>query len=136
MLATIGGITLSLMHAQLPTWLVTSFELLGDIAVPLMLFALGVRLVDLDLSGWRLGLIGAVLSPLLGLIAVAPFMWFIDLPDTQWKMVWIFAALPPAVLNYLIAERYQQEPDKVASIVLFANAGSVFIIPAVLFVIL
>ncbi|WP_196157129.1 AEC family transporter [Reinekea sp. G2M2-21] len=136
MLATFAGLGISLLHLQLPHWLVTGFELLGDIAVPLMLFALGVRLVDLDFHGWRLGVMGAILSPLLGLIAAAPFLLSIPLPDTQMKMAWIFAALPPAVLNYLVAERYQQEPDKVASIVMFANAGSIFIIPAILFLIL
>ncbi len=136
MLATFAGLGISLLHLQLPQWLVTGFALLGDIAVPLMLFALGVRLVDLDFHGWRLGVMGAILSPLLGLIAAAPFLLSIPLPDTQMKMAWIFAALPPAVLNYLVAERYQQEPDKVASIVMFANAGSIFIIPAILFLIL
>ncbi len=136
MIATIAGIGLSLLHAQLPTWMVTGFDMLGDIAVPLMLFALGVRLVDLDFHGWRLGVLGAILSPLLGLIAAAPFIFMLDLSDTHFKMAWIFAALPPAVLNYLVAERYQQEPDKVASIVMFANAGALFVIPAVLFLVL
>jgi len=32
----------------------------------------------------------------------------------------LFASLPPAALNYLLAERYQQEPERVASLVLIA----------------
>jgi hypothetical protein len=31
-------------------------------------------------------------------------------------------ALPPAVLNYILCEQYQCQPDKVASIVLGGNA--------------
>ena len=41
-------------------------------------------------------------------------------------------ALPPAVLNYMLAERYDQQPRRVASIVLLGNFGSVIVIPLVL----
>jgi hypothetical protein len=37
----------------------------------------------------------------------------------------VFGALPPAVLNYVFAERYRQEPDKVASIVMIGNVADV-----------
>ncbi|EAR07607.1 AEC family transporter [Reinekea blandensis] len=133
MMATILGLSLSMAEITLPEWLVTGFELLGDIAVPLMLFALGVRMTDLDFHGWRLGVFGALLAPALGLLAAWPILSWLSLPPDQEKMAWIFAALPPAVLNYLVAERYRQEPDKVASIVMFANAGAVVIIPLILF---
>jgi len=135
-LASIAGIGLSVLQITLPGWLVTGLEMLGDIAIPLMLFALGVRLVDLDIHGWRIGLFGAIAAPVLGLATAALFISFVDLPDTLERMVWLFAALPPAVLNFLLAERYNQQPDKVAAIVLFANVGSIFIIPAVLYIIL
>lgn len=135
-LATIVGLSLSYFKIALPVWLVTGFQLLGDIAVPLMLVALGVRLVNLDWHGWKLGLLGTILAPLTGLLAAWPIIAWLDLPSDHAQMAWIFAALPPAVLNYLVAERYKIEPDKVASIVMFANAGAVLIIPAVLFVVL
>ena len=50
--------------------------------------------------------------------------------------VLLFSALPPAVLNFLVAERFNQEPQKVASIVLIANFASIMVIPVVLWVIL
>jgi hypothetical protein len=40
--------------------------------------------------------------------------------------------LPPAVLNYMFAERYQQEPDKVASVVLIGNLESLLFLPLAL----
>ena len=136
LIATITGLVLAYFEINVPVWLVTGFELLGDIAVPLMLVALGVRLVSLDMSGWRLGLFGTLASPLSGLIIAWPVLGWLDLPAEQEKMAWIFAALPPAVLNYLVAERFKQEPDKVASIVMFSNAGAIFIIPLVLYLVL
>ena len=43
-------------------------------------------------------------------------------------MLLIFGALPPAVLNYVFAERYRQEPKKVASIVMIGNVAALIFI--------
>lgn len=40
--------------------------------------------------------------------------------------------MPSAVLNYMLAEQYQQEPHKVASLVLMSNLGSLVVMPIVL----
>ncbi|MDO7644389.1 MAG: AEC family transporter [Reinekea forsetii] len=135
-IASLIGISLSVLKISLPPWLVTGLSMLGDVAVPLMLFALGVRLVNLDFHGWRIGLAGAIAAPVLGLTSAALFIHWVELPETLEKMVWLFAALPPAILNFLLADKYQQQPDKVAAIVLFANVGSLAVIPLVLFFIL
>jgi predicted permease len=47
-------------------------------------------------------------------------------------MLLIFGALPPAVLNYVFAERYRQEPGKVASMVMLGNLGALLFIPIAL----
>lgn len=39
-------------------------------------------------------------------------------------------------MNYVFAERYQQEPDKVASIVMIGNLASVVFLPLALVVVL
>jgi hypothetical protein len=44
----------------------------------------------------------------------------------------VFGALPPAVLNYLMAEQYRQEPERVASIVLLGNLSALAVMPVVL----
>ena len=48
------------------------------------------------------------------------------------KLLLLFASLPPAVLNFLLAERYQREPQQVASIVLIGNLASVVFVPVAL----
>jgi predicted permease len=47
-------------------------------------------------------------------------------------MLLVFGALPPAVLNYVFAEKYKQEPDRVASIVMVGNTASLAVIPLTL----
>ena len=47
-------------------------------------------------------------------------------------MLFVFGALPPAVLNFLFAERYRQEPQRVASIVLIGNLAALIFLPLAL----
>ena len=40
-----------------------------------------------------------------------------------------FASLPPAVLNFLVADRNKQDPELVASIVLLGNLSAMIFVP-------
>ena len=51
-------------------------------------------------------------------------------------MLLVFGSLPPAVLNFLFAERYEQEPQRVASIVLIGNLGALIFLPLALALVL
>jgi malate permease and related proteins len=134
-LATVAGLSVSM--AGLTVWppLLTGARMLGEIAVPLMLFALGVRLADARISAVRFGVFGAVLRPLSGALAALLLLQFVDLPPREAALLIVFSALPPAVLNYIFAERYRQEPDKVASMVLLGNVAAVVSLPIVLLVV-
>lgn len=131
-IATFLGVLWSLMGWVLPVWLQLPIDMLGQISIPLMLFALGVRMTGIDFSHWRIGLWSAVLAPLSGLLMALPAALLLDLNTQQQAMLILFGALPPAVLNYMISERYQQEPQLVAPIVLIGNMASLLIIPLTL----
>ncbi len=129
---TIAGLTFSFMHWSLPPLLSTPIKMLGQISIPLMLFALGVRLIHIDWKDWKIGLVGAIVSPLSGLVFALPIGYFMNLTQMQYTMLIVFSALPPAVLNYMVAERFNQQPRQVASIVMLGNLGSIIVIPLVL----
>lgn len=131
-LASIAGLSVNLSGLHLPAWLLQACDMLGQVSVPLMLFALGVRMLEVDFSGWKLGLLGAVACPLSGLLLAWPLSQWLGLQDVQFATLWVFAALPPAVLNYIVAEQYQQQPQQVASLVLIGNLGSILVMPLVL----
>lgn len=130
--ATIAGLVFSVSGLTLPGPVAVTIEMIGQASIPLLLFALGTRMIDIDLRPWRLGLLGAVLCPLTGLLVVLAVRPFLDLPPLQDSLLLLFAVLPPAVLNYLVAERYGQEPAKVASIVLIGNLMAFVSVPLVL----
>ena len=46
---------------------------------------------------------------------------YLPMSKEQIGLVYLFGALLPAVLNFLVADYYKQEPEKVASIVLVGN---------------
>jgi len=131
-LATILGLAVSASGLSVWLPLMQSIKLLGDIVIPLMLFSLGVRLAEARFESWRVGVVGALARPFAGLLIAVPLVWLIDLPGEQRALLLLFAALPPAVLNYIFAERYRQEPEKVASMVLIGNLAAAVILPMVL----
>ena len=106
--------------------------MLGQIVIPLVLFALGVRMQDVSTNDLGIGIFAACLCPVLGLGIAYGLEPFLQLDPLQWSVFLIFAALPPGVLNYMIAERYNQEPTRVASIVLIGNVGAIFWMPLAL----
>ncbi|MRI33235.1 transporter [Endozoicomonas sp. OPT23] len=131
-LATILGLIWSGFDLPIYKAIHTFIEMLGQIAIPLMLFALGVRMTSVDFSNWKIGVSSAVLCPISGVVIALICQQFLQLDATQFAYLVVFGALPPAVLNYMIAERYNQEPHQVASIVLLGNIGSLLFIPLVL----
>lgn len=134
--ATVAGLTVSLTRVALPDYLLTAVRMLGEISIPLMLFALGVRLTEASWRYWRLGAIGAVLAPAAGLLVAWLALPWLGLGPEQERWLWVFAALPPAVLNFIFAEQYRQEPEKVAAIVMIGNVGTLAIMPVVLALVL
>jgi len=135
-LATLAGLAVSLLGIELWPPLLLSVKMVGDIAIPLMLFALGARLAESRIGAVGFGLFGAVLRPLAGMAVAWALLQVIGLPPREQALLLVFGALPPAVLNYMFAERYGQEPDKVASMVLIGNLAAVVFLPVALALVL
>ncbi len=117
-----------------PVWkpLYEATALLGQAAVPVMLLSLGSQMTNMRLAGLRVGLISTAQSLTTGAVAFALIYFFIPLPTMQLQMMVLFTMLPPAVMNYLFAERFHIEPTNVASMVLFGNFLCLFTLPLLL----
>jgi len=127
--ATVVGFAFAIVHPPLPEWLSVAIKLVGDALIPMMLLSLGVRLYEASLHDWRIGVLGGIVCPLTGIaiaLALAPLL---GLDDMQKGLLILFGSLPPAVLNFMVAEQYRQEPAKVASIVLIGNLLSIVFVP-------
>ena len=130
------GLGFNMLDFSLPSVLLTPLSMIGDIAIPLMLFSLGVRLVDINFEHWKIGLTGAIVRPLSGVVALLFVLPWLDLTPLNSALLIIFAVLPPAVLNFMVAEKYQQEVQKVAAIVLIGNVFALISLSIALYYVL
>lgn len=130
--AAIAGLIVAVL--KIPVWqpVVIAIKMLGDVSVPLLLFSLGVRMTDVRFNEWKLAVGSALLRPIAGMLIAAGVTQLLGLQGRDAAMLLVFGALPPAVLNFLFAERYKQEPQRVASIVLIGNLAALIFLPLAL----
>lgn len=133
MLASIAGLAVSLL--SIPVWEPLHFavKMTGDVAIPLLLFSLGVRLTQADFSDVKLGVWGGVVCPVTGLLLAGLCVWLLPLSPEHAAMLVVFGSLPPAVLNFVFSEKYRQEPQRMASLVMVGNVMSLIFVPLALY---
>ena len=127
------GVIVSLSGITVWSPLMAGTKMLGDISLGLMIFSLGARLSSTRPRRMLgIGIIGAVITPVTGMLLAWAFGVLTGLGKAEMDILFIFGALPPAVTGFILADRYQQEPDKVAAIVAIGNASALFFIPLAL----
>lgn len=129
MLAMAAGTLCAVADWHLPPTVFNALKMIGDACIPLMLFALGIRMSDINFSSWRIGFAGAIVCPLSGIACAWLLSNSLPLSPTQIAQLYLFASLPPAVFCFMVAQQYNQEPDKVAAIVLLGNAVATVFVP-------
>jgi len=116
--ATVLGVGSSQMQLALPDWVQTSCTMIGSVLVPMMLMSLGSRLASSQVADAWVGVQAGVLILIVRIAAVFLTLWLIPLQGLERGALILFACLPPAVFNFLLADKFQVEPNKVASTVI------------------
>ena len=120
------------LDISLPKWIYDSTKLLGGMAFPLQLIALGCSLGRFQISslprGIGLGLFRLGVGFLIGW-GVAEYF---ALEGIVRAIVILQSSMPVAVSNYLFAVIYKREPEEVASMVLISTGMSVVTLPLLL----
>ena len=128
-IATALGMACGMLEVTLPRPLLVPLKLLGDVALPLMLFTLGVRMTGVRRGDLKVGVAGALMCPITGLVVAGALVPWLPLAAEHRALLFLFAALPPAVVNHLLAESYRRDPEKMAAIVVIGHAASVLFVP-------
>ena len=136
LIATLAGLSVNIIDFELWLPITQMIDLLGQAAIPLLLFTLGTRLIGINFGDWKLGVLGSFLCPLSGLVVILIVVQFFELEHLHYQQLILFSVLPPAVLNHMMAEKYQQQPETVASIVMIGNIGSLIVLPIALYYVL
>jgi predicted permease len=126
------GIAVSVWHLPLPLWFINTISLIGGMTIPLMLLMLGTSLARIHvvtlsravaLSGLRIGIGGCI-----GLVIAL----LLHLDPTARAVLIMQCAMPVAVYSYLFAQRWNNQPEEVASLVVVSTLVSLISVPALL----
>ena len=134
--AAIIGVTLLATDTPMPKVLANTVQLLGGLAIPLMLLALGYSLANFRVAkpGKAIGL--AVFRLLLGFSVGVGIAEIFDLSGTIRGVVIIESAMPLAVFNFLLAARYDRHPEDIAGAILVSTILSFLTMPALILYVL
>lgn len=127
--STVLGVASSQLQITLPDWVQTSCTMIGSVLVPMMLISLGARLASSQVADAWVGVRSGVLIVLIRLTAVLLALWFIPLQGQERGALILFACLPSAVFNFMLADKFQVEPNKVASTVIVGHLLSLAFLP-------
>jgi predicted permease len=127
--ATVLGVSSSQLQVVLPAWVQTSCTMIGSVLVPMMLMSLGARLASSQIADFRVGVQSGVLIMVARLAAAFLTLWLIPLQGLERGSLILFACIPPAVFNFLLADKFQVEPNKVASTVIVGHVLSLAFLP-------
>ncbi len=121
---------------ETPVFLTNTLDLLGQMAVPLMLITVGVAIARLTTQKLQqaLGL------SLLKLLVCFGLGWCLatlfDFDSVAFGVLVVQMCAPVAVTSYLLAERYNADGDAVAGLVMVSTLLSVAAMPIILAIIL
>lgn len=127
--STVLGIASSQLQITLSDWVQTSCTMIGSVLVPMMLMSLGARLASSQVADAWVGVRSSVLILIVRLAAVLLALWFIPLQGLERGALILFACLPSAVFNFMLADKFQVEPNKVASTVIVGHLFSLAFLP-------
>ncbi len=117
---------------QTPDWITNTLDLIGQMAIPLMLITLGVAVARLRPAGFGRALVLSVIKVVLAVgVAIAAGLWF-ELPAIPFAVLVLQLSTPVAVSSYLLAEKYEVNSEEVAGLVVISTLFSLVSIPVTL----
>jgi len=134
--AAIAGLTVNLAQLKIPELLLQPVIMLGQATIPIMLISLGYRLYQVESLQLGHALGGALLRILGGFAAANIAVNLIGAEGVNRQVLLLYGALPAAVINFILTEKYRQDPGLAASIVVLSTFISVLTIPLVFWLIL
>lgn len=134
--AAIAGLIINLTQLKSPELLLQPVVMLGQATIPIMLISLGYRLYQVESLQLGHALGGALLRTIGGFAAANIAVNVVGAEGVNRQVLLLYGALPAAVINFILTEKYRQDPGLAASIVVLSTFISVLSIPIVFWMIL
>ena len=121
---------------ELPIWIFNTLQMVGGMVIPIMLITLGVSLSSIKANNIRKPLIFSIVRVTMGITMGLLITHFLGYDGVTRGAILIQSAMPSAVVNFMIAKRYNKEPETVAAMVVSSTLISLSILPFVLWLVL
>jgi predicted permease len=130
--ATLLGALFLWQDWQTPVFLTNTIELIGQMAIPLMLITLGVAVARLRPQSVTPAVVASVLKAVLCIAAAWAAGVYFELAPVPLAVLILQVSTPVAVTSYLLAAKYEADSDSVAGLVGVSTLLSVIYIPLTL----
>lgn len=132
LVSVVIAVAMVLFRIRPPEWLFNSVQMIGNLAIPLMLITLGVSLSQLRVRHAGPGMVFSVVRLVLGFAAAWLVCELAGVEGVLRGVILIQSSMPVAVFNYLLAQSYRQGPEEVAAMVVFSTLLSFLTLPLLL----
>jgi predicted permease len=130
--AVLIGVALAYAQVQLPAWAATTILLIGSLTVPLMLLMLGAALSQLKITAFGRALFVSCVRLGMGAAVGIGIAAALGLTGNLRAVLILQAANPVAVYNYFFAQRWGNEPEAVAGVVVLSTLLAILTVPLLL----
>ncbi|HKY09771.1 MAG TPA: AEC family transporter [Candidatus Binatia bacterium] len=134
--AAIAGLLSNVAQIKIPGLLLQPVLMLGQATIPIMLISLGYRLYQVESLAFGHALGGTLLRIFGGFAAANLAVQLLGAEGVNRQVLLLYGSLPSAVVNFILTEKYHQDPGLAASIVVLGTFLSVLTIPMVFWLIL
>ena len=128
-----GGILLALTDTTLPRLVMEPIEMMGDMAIPLMLLNLGMQLRTLRVTDLSHACVAVAIRMGGGVAFALLFVGVFGVSGLERQILLLNSVMPAAVINAVFAQRYGTDASLVASAIVVGTLASLISIPAILF---
>lgn len=130
--AAVIALALNLFHATVPILVMKPLSFIGGMVTPAVVLTLGYSLSKIKITSVPTTLMASIIrlggGLALGILAVYIF----HITGVLRSVVILMSAMPSAVNTYILAAKYKNEAETVASVVLVTTLASLVIIPFLL----
>ena len=116
-------------EAKPPVWLANTTELIGGLAIPLMLVSLGVAIANMRAKGAVFIFVVCTIKLSAGFVVGYGVASLLGLEGAARGVLMIEAAMPVAVHNYMFAQRFNRNPADTASMIIISTGISLATLP-------
>tara|TARA_Y100000768_G_scaffold386579_1_gene375317 strand:- start:470 stop:1351 length:882 start_codon:yes stop_codon:yes gene_type:complete len=113
-----------------------AINLLGTTSIPLMMFSLGHKLSETKIINLNENIILGFLRLSIGCALSFTICKILGVQGLIAKVMILQFSMPSAVFNFILSDRYNKSPEKVASLVFVSTVLSIPIIPIILYLLM